>query len=207
MEVKPLSDLGHSPMLSLAASRISYLKVSHNSTGSSRVSSNPKQRDCLHILLSTCQVLQFFKMKHSMVISWRLSGLQMKLECSPKNPAILEDSPMITYWQRYDWFPLLCFTKSSNAALVSDTKNLQFRRKLLSFIAPDPLEPTQLIASSLSACDIIEVAQNNECGIKTERLPSNWLTWHRIYLWCEAVSWWNYLCCLAERVEIYLILL
>ena len=63
--------------------------------------------DCHWILLG--QVFQFLKMKHSVVTSWRLSGLDMKLDCSnnkpvigckelgtPKNPAVLEDPPMST---------------------------------------------------------------------------------------------------------------
>ena len=60
------------------------------------------------MLLCTCQVLQFLKMKHSVVTSWRVSGLDMKLEWSnnkpvighkelgtPKNTAILADPPTI----------------------------------------------------------------------------------------------------------------
>ena len=63
--------------------------------------------DCHCILLGICQVLQLLEMKHSVVTSWRLSGYDMKLECSnnkpvisckelstPKNPAVLKDPPM-----------------------------------------------------------------------------------------------------------------
>ena len=73
--------------------------------------------DCYRILLGTCQVLQFLKMKHSVITSWRVSGLDMKLECSnnkhvigrkelgtPKNPAVLEDPPMSTDKDMVDLF-------------------------------------------------------------------------------------------------------
>ena len=65
---------------------------------------------------------------HTVVTSWRLSGLNMKPLISRKelsslkNPAVLEDPPMVN---------LLCYSssitiRSSGAALVSDTKNPQF---------------------------------------------------------------------------------
>ena len=65
--------------------------------------------NCHCILLFTCQVLQFLKMKHSVVTSQRLSGLDKKLECSnnkavvggkefgtTKNPEVGEDPPTST---------------------------------------------------------------------------------------------------------------
>ena len=40
--------------------------------------------ECHSILMSTCQVLQFLKMKHVVITSWYIFGLDMKLDCCNK---------------------------------------------------------------------------------------------------------------------------
>ena len=98
-EARSVRGLGDSLMHSLATLRVSRLNVSYRILKG--VEYSKVIGECHRILLRTCKILQFLMMKHGVVASWKLSGLDMKhdnkpvisrkeLE-TPKNPAVLED--------------------------------------------------------------------------------------------------------------------
>ena len=125
------------------------------------------------------QVLQFLKMKHNVVTSWRLSGLDMKLEYSnkpligrkelgtPKNPTVLEDPPTSTDKDMVDLF----FYPSGIAIpspavqhwyLIPGTRNSQPSGSC-KFQKERAVAKTCFIATPFSVSDNIKVAQDNEC--------------------------------------------
>ena len=141
-EMKPLHDLGRFPMHSLAASRVSRLKVSHSSTGSSRVSSTPNRLEtvtaysCAHVKAFSFSRWNTVWIHLEAFWTWREAWVKQQQACDRSQRTLHSEKPCSfggssnEYWQGYGRSPSLplqhCYTNSSSAALVSDTRNLQF---------------------------------------------------------------------------------
>lgn len=110
----PKFDLWSSPVHYFAASRVSSLKITHNSTGSSSTLSLLKPLETNCILISTCQVFSLPRWNTLWwVTSWDSSWLDRQTKCNINkamfsykelctldNPAILKD-PYKIIWRMW----------------------------------------------------------------------------------------------------------